>query len=150
MSDAKQPDPLVAFSFALEIDNVNVGMFKSVSGLESSIEVTEVRQSDNKGRVHLIKVPGQVKYGDITFSRGMTKDNALYDWYDEITKGNYSKNIKTGSVILYAQDGTESARWNLEGCWPSGLKSNGLEAGQSEVLIEEMTFTVNRIERVKK
>ena len=54
MPDEQKDDPLSAFSFTLEIDSVNVGMFKSVSGIESSVEITEVRQSDAKGKVHLI------------------------------------------------------------------------------------------------
>src|SRR4051794_32428093 len=115
MADAKN-DPLVAFGFALEIQGVTIGMFKSVSGMETTVEVTEIRQTDTQGRTQLMKIPGQVKYGDVTFTRGFTKDNALHDWYKLILDGKYKDNMKTASVILYDQDHKESARWNLERC----------------------------------
>ena len=138
--------PLVAYAFGLEMEGVQVAEFKSISGLETTVEVTELRQAGADGKIVVNKIPGQVKYGDVTFSRGFTKDSSLYDWYKEIVDGTIT--TKLGSVVIYDLAGTETARWNLEACWPSVLKINGLEAGQSEVMIEEMTFVTNRIERV--
>lgn len=150
MSDAKTADPLVGFSFGLELDGVVVAFFKSVSGLESTIDVTELRQTTPDGKTVVLKIPGQVKYGDVTFGRGLTKDTTLYDWYQLIVDGKIADNRKLGSVIVYDQALAETARWNMERCWPSALKTGSLDAGGGDVVIEEMTIVMENLVRVKK
>jgi len=59
------------YQFLLEIDGIATAYFKSVSGLDSEVEVIEHRET-NKGREVVRKVPGLRKWGDITFKRGMT------------------------------------------------------------------------------
>ena len=143
-------DPLVGFSFALELDGVAVAMFKTVSGLESSIDVTELRQTTKEGKTVVLKIPGQVKFGDITFGRGLTKDTVLYDWYQQVVDGKIEESRKLGSVVVYDQMLEETARWNLERCWPSALKTGSLDAGGGDVVIEEMTIVTENLMRVKK
>ncbi|MCU1497448.1 MAG: hypothetical protein JWM47_1401 [Acidimicrobiales bacterium] len=141
-------DPMVAFAFALEFEGVTLAMFKSVSGMETTVEVTEVRQVGSDGKTNVTKVPGQVKYADVTFTRGFSKDDELDAWYKAVLEKGTAGNLKTASVILFDHAGAEKIRWNMEKCWPSVLKTNAFEASSSEVVIEEMTFVVNRVERV--
>ncbi len=60
-------------NFRLEIDGMPAGVFKNVEGLDSETDVLEA------------KLPGAVKYGDITLKRGYTSN--LDPWGQKVQPG---------------------------------------------------------------
>jgi len=147
--DSKK-DPFNTSFFSIEVDGVAMATFSSASGLETKVDVIEDLVATKDGKTLNRKIPGKIHYGDITFTRGMTKDMALYDWHQKILDGKLNEAVKTASVVIYDVEGTEVARWNLERAWPSALKISDLKAAGGEVAVEQMTFVSSRIERVKK
>ena len=53
---------------------------------------------------------------------------------------------KNGSFVLYDYAGGETGRWYLTNCWPSKVAINGMQAGSSDVLVEEMTLVHEGLE----
>ena len=145
--DAKHDQEFVGSQFTLEIGGVELGRFQAVSGLNWETEVIEFKDTTKEGKVIIRKRPGQTKYPDVTFKRGMSADGALLKWYQTVMDGKVER--KEGSIVVYDLAGDEIDRWNFEGAWASKWSASDLEAGSDSVMIEEVTIAVERMERKK-
>jgi len=145
--DAKHDQEFVGSQFTLEIGGVELGRFQAVSGLNWETEVIEFKDTTKEGKVIIRKRPGQTKYPDVTFKRGMSADGALLKWYQTVMDGKVER--KEGSIVVYDLAGDEIDRWNFEAAWPSKWSASDLEAGSDSVMIEEVTIAVERMERKK-
>ena len=145
--DAKHDQEFVGSQFTLEIGGVELGRFQAVSGLNWETEVIEFKDTTKEGKVIIRKRPGQTKYPDVTFKRGMSADGALLKWYQTVMDGKVER--KEGSIVVYDLAGAEIDRWNFESAWPSKWSASDLEAGSDSVMIEEVTIAVERMERKK-
>lgn len=63
----------------LDQSNSFVGIFRSLSGLEVSFELLEYAEGGNNDFVH--RLPGRVRYPNLTLSWGMTVDPLLQQWF---------------------------------------------------------------------
>jgi phage tail-like protein len=72
MADPKK-DPLVRFIFAIEVSGIIEGFFTEASGLGSEQEIVEQKVVSADGKQQLVKkIPGRLKWGDMTLKRGIT------------------------------------------------------------------------------
>ncbi len=147
----RDSDPLVGFNFALEVDGpVEMkGYFTEVSGLGSEHEVVEHKVVDKDGRELVQKIPGRLKWGDVTCKRGITGDLSFWDWRDIVVKGDLEKARANCSVMMFDRDYKEVARWNFFSAWPQKLSGPTLSAGSNEIGVEELVLVHEGIERVK-
>ena len=79
-------DPFPGFDFVVEIDGVATAGFQEVSGLEGSIDVVEYREGADVA-LTARKLPGLVRFGNVTLRRGITDSRDLYAWWDAVAKG---------------------------------------------------------------
>jgi phage tail-like protein len=133
--------------FTLEIDGVELARFQGVGGLSWETEVVEEKISTKDGKVRFLKRPGQTKYPDVTFKRGLSADGALLKWYKSVLDGKVER--KSGSIVVYDLAGEEIDRWNFENAWPSKWSASDLDSGSDAVVIEEVTLAVEHMERKK-
>ncbi len=56
---------------------------------DASIDVIEYREGTDAGSGSR-KLPGRVRYGNVTLRRGVSSDLDLYRWFDEIRGGTSS------------------------------------------------------------
>lgn len=83
--------------------------FQEVSGLDSEAQVIEYR-SGNKAAFSDIKMPGIVKYGNVTLKKGiMPKSQHLFDWFSQI-KMNLGKR-STVTICLLDERGQPTMIW---------------------------------------
>lgn len=78
-------------------------------------------------------------------SRPLTADRDLWDWHQRIIESGRIHERRSGSIVVLDPAGEELARWNFTNGWPSKIEVGTLEAGQSEVLVEEITITFQEI-----
>ncbi len=140
-------DPLTGCQFSLEVQGVLKGHFTEVSGLGSEHEIIEHKVVDEKGHDFVMKIPGRMKYGDITLKRGITSSMDVWDWRKQVEDGDVEGARASGSVIMYDQNYTEVARWNFENGWPSKVTGPSLKSDSNDFGIEEMTIVHERIYR---
>jgi phage tail-like protein len=133
--------------FTLEIDGVELARFQGVGGLSWETEVVEEKIATKDGKVRFLKRPGQTKYPDVTFKRGLSADGALLKWYKSVLDGKVER--KSGSIVVYDLAGEEIDRWNFENAWPSKWSASDLDSGSDAVVIEEVTLAVEHMERKK-
>lgn len=146
---AERDDPLVGFHFAVDIQDEVKGFFTECSGLGSEHEVIEHKVVTEKGNEIVMKIPGRLKWQDITLKRGITKNLDLWKWRKAVEDGKVDEARREGSIIMFDQTLKEVARWNFERAWPTKVTGPQPKSDGNEISLEEMTITFEKIERVK-
>lgn len=141
-------DPLPAFNFQLEVAGMMSGFFTEISGIGSEHEIIEHKVMTNSGQEVVKKIPGRLKWNDITLKRGITSNMDAWQWRKAVETGGISGARYNGTISMFAQDGALVAQWNFENAWPSKVSGPAPKADGNEVGIEEFTLVVEYIERV--
>ncbi|HEX2926971.1 MAG TPA: phage tail protein [Ruminiclostridium sp.] len=134
-------DPYLAFNFVVEIDGIAVAGFTDVSGL--SIE-TQVERKTFGGENHReFTFFTQTKYTDITLKHGITGDDYMWNWYQQVVNGRIHR--KNGSICLLDHSGNPKLWWDfLEAC-PIKWEGPAFSATSSSVAAETLVLTHNGI-----
>ncbi|MDX1616124.1 MAG: phage tail protein [Candidatus Promineifilaceae bacterium] len=147
-TDALEGDPLVSAYFAIDLAGGASGFFTEVSGLGSETEIVEMKIMGENNTEIVRKIPGRLKWGDITLKRGITTNMDMWDWRKMVEDGDVVGARKNGSIMMFDQEGTEVARWNFEKGWPSKISGPSPKSDGNEIAIEELTLVHEFIERV--
>jgi phage tail-like protein len=143
-----QQDPLIGAWFSIEFQGQVTGAFRECTGLGSENEVVEYKASGQKGELVIKKVPGRLKWNNITLKRGITDSMDMWQWRKLIEQGNVTSARKNGTITMYSTDGKAIAKWNFINAWPSKITGPGVNAGENAVAIEELELTHEGYERV--
>jgi phage tail-like protein len=142
-------DPLLGFNFALDVGGAIKGYFTEVAGIGSESEVVEQKAVTEKGVEVVHRIPGRLKWGDITLKRGITSSMDLWDWRQKVEDGKVKDARKNGSIVMFDRELKEAARWNFVNAWPSKITGPAPKADSNEIGVEEMTIVHEHISRVK-
>jgi len=137
-------DPQIANRFLLEIDGVEIGVFKSVSGLSLSVETEDLTEGGENGFVR--KLPGRMSWPNLTFKRGVTDGDALFKWINKASGSGFaSANNKltrhTGAVTVIGYDGKRLRSYVLADVFPVRWTGPAFDADNNAVLEEELEIT---------
>lgn len=143
-----EKDPLVSSWFGVEFQGQVVGAFRECTGLGSENEVVEYKASGPKGEFVIKKVPGRLKWNNITLKRGITDAMDMWEWRKLVEQGKMTDARKNGTITMYNQQGDAIAKWDFYFAWPSKLTGPSANAGNNEVAIEELEITHEGYERV--
>jgi len=143
-----EKDPLVSSWFGVEFQGQVVGAFRECTGLGSENEIVEYKASGQKGEFVIKKVPGRLKWTNITLKRGVTDSMDAWKWRKLVEQGKISDARKNGTITMYNQQGDAIAKWNFTNAWPSKLSGPSANASNNEVAIEDLELTHEGYERV--
>ena len=147
--DTEREDPLVGFHFALDVQGQIAGYFTEVSGIGSESEIAEQKVVNKKGVQTVLKVPGRLKWSDITLKRGVTSNMELWDWRKMIEDGDVKGARKNGSIIMFDQSLTPKAQWDFKNAWPSKISGPTPKSDGNDITLEELTIVHEYIVRTK-
>jgi len=136
-------DPFTAGNFRVEIQGITSTSFTEVRGLEVSIDVVDYRAGDAKVNTEQ-KLPGIFHVGDVTLKRGITRDLSLWNWIHAAMNG--SLNRVPILITLLDQADTPVLTWKLSNAWPRKWSGPALNAGSSDVAIEELEICYEGLE----
>ena len=125
--------PYRNFRFRLEIDGLDAGSFSEVSGFDATMDVVEYRAGDDPA-ITPTKLPGLIKYGNITLKWGAAETMVLYDWLIDITEGTIEK--KTVTLTALDEEGSPAASWRCINAWPMKYTAPDFNGTSSEIAIE--------------
>lgn len=146
---AEYEDPLVGFHFAVEVQGVVTGYFTECSGLGSEHEVIEHNVVNEKGQEIVIKVPGRLKWDNITLKRGITSNMDIWDWRKMVEDGQVEDARHDGSVTMFDSQLNPVARWEFKRGWPLKVTGPQPKSDSNEIGIEELTIAHEYITRVE-
>jgi phage tail-like protein len=131
------------------------GYFMECQGFtvtQDAIEISEVTpQQWGKATAGLIvrtKIPGNKKINNITLKRGLSISKTMWSWFQSVQEGNWSKQRRDGSLVVYDQSASEVVRFNFLRSWPTSYKIADLQASGSEFEIEELELVIEELIRV--
>ena len=142
-------DPLVGFHYAVEIQGVVTGYFTECSGIGSEHEIIEHKIVDEKGRESVQKIPGRLKWQDVTLKRGITDAMDIWDWREQVVQGKVDDARRNGSIVMFNQALDEVARWNFENAWPLKVSGPSVKSDSNEFGIEELVIAHEGLYREK-
>lgn len=138
-------DPYRNYKFEVEVNGFTSAAFTKVSGLGSETEVIDHRDGADNETPR--KIPGQTSFTEVVFTRGISVDSDFIDWcngvYDSSRRdgaqGANDDFRRTITVYLKDKSGARVRSWTLERAWPSKRETEDLDAGASEILMQNLT-----------
>ncbi len=143
----KSTDPFINYRYRVELEGMEMMGFSKVSELANETDIFTYKEGGLNNREH--KLPNATSYSNIVLEHGLSLDNTLYEWREQVINGNMEEALKNGSIKVYSQNNLTSI-WYFYGAWPSKLNISGLDAsagGSGEVLLESIELVVERFER---
>ncbi|MCH9659512.1 MAG: phage tail protein [Bacteroidetes bacterium] len=129
--------PMPKFRFEVDLGTELKGVaFQEVSGMEAENQVIEYRKS-NSPLFSTEKMPGIVKYGNVTMKRGVfVNDNTFWDWQAEIKMNTITR--RTVLIKLLDENGDVTMQWTLNNAWPTKISSTDLKSDGNEVAVDTL------------
>ena len=140
-------DPYAGFNFLVQFQGIISGAFNEVTGLNVEAAVIEYREGENPMTQR--KLPGLLKYGNVTLKRGVVGNHELYSWIKKVIDGDIERQNVT--VILQSELREEEGvvQWILKEAWPCKFMAPDLKAGADEVAIETLELCNEGIRRIE-
>lgn len=129
-------DPYRNFRFRVEVEGLEQAGFSEVSGFEATFDVVEYREGNEL--ITPRKLPGLIKYGNITLKWGTTESMELYEWLQECAEGTIER--KTITIIALDEEGEDVATWQVIEAWPVKYTAPTFNGTGNEVALELLEF----------
>ena len=120
-NDGFEADRITTATFLFEVDGVEIGRFTEVSGLEVEVEIEELEEGGENSYVH--KLPGRMRWPNITLKRGVTQNDSLLTWLTKSSGEQFSasgnKLHRSSAAITLLGAGAKRLRaWEFDGAFP--------------------------------
>jgi phage tail-like protein len=135
MPTGDRKDPYRVYNFLVEIDGITRAGFRECSGLDSSQDPIEYREGNEKS-LSARKLPGMVRFSNITLKWGITDDAELWEWREKAVVGKVER--RNFSIVLLDDAHEEKVRWNFREGWPTKWTGPSFNATGAEIAIETL------------
>lgn len=142
-------DPLLGFNFTLELEGKMAGYFTECSGIGSENEIVEHKVVDKNGREIIRKIPGRLKWQDVSLKRGITSDLQIWEWRDQVVNGKMEDARQNCTITMLNRSYEPIATWHLQNAWPSKVTGPQLKSDDNNYGVEEVTIVHEGIYREK-
>jgi len=139
-ADGLSEDPLVGFNYMLELEGAVAGYFTECGGIGSEHEIIEHKVVDKQGHEIVRKIPGRLKFQDVTLKRGITSDMQIWKWRDDIIKGDVKTARKNVTITMLDRTYQPVAIWHFNNAWPSKVSGPQLKSDDNSFGVEELTI----------
>jgi phage tail-like protein len=134
-------DATVTSRFLVEVDGVQLGVFKTFSGLSAQVATETINEGGNNQ--YPIVLPGRITWGNVTLTRGVTNADVLFEWFSQTSGDGYTTNSnqlsrKTAAVTAISLEGTRLRSWNFVDVFPVRWKGPDFNIDSEDPLIEEL------------
>ena len=129
--------PMPKFNFVVDLgpDMKDIA-FQEVSGLDKEVQAIEYRHSNSK-LFSTQKMPGIVKYSNVTMKRGIfVRDNKFWDWMNQIKMNTITRN--TVVIKLLDENSEPTMVWTLQNAWPCKIVCTDLKSDSNEVAVDTL------------
>jgi phage tail-like protein len=147
MPPNQRKDPYRNFRFLVEIDGIAQAGFSEATIPDTTQEPVEYREGHEPPTVR--KLPGLIKYGNVTLKWGITDSMDLYNWRKLVEQGKMSDARRNMAVVLMDEEGNPAARWEFNDAWPSKYDAPDVNAKGTDIAIESLEIVHEGIKRVK-
>jgi len=136
MPTGERKDPYKNFRFLVEIDGIVQAGFSEASIPDTTQEPIEYREGNQTPTVR--KLPGLIKYGNLTLKWGITDSLDLYEWRKMVEQGQTKGARRNIAVILMDEEGNAASRWEFAEAWPSKYDAPDLDGKGNDIAVETL------------
>jgi len=133
MPAGKRKDPYQNFRFLVEIDGITQAGFREVTIPDTAQDPIEYREGNEAITVR--KLPGLIKYGNVTLKWGITDSLDLYNWRKDVEDGKIKDARKNMAVVVLNDEANSVTRWEFSQAWPTRYDAPDLNATGNEIAI---------------
>jgi phage tail-like protein len=145
MPQMQRRDAMTTLRFFVDIDGIEEGVFTDCSGLGAEVEVKTYEEGGLNEYVH--KLPGRVKYTNITLKRGMAYSAQAWGqwrkWCQGIFKAETPLQRKSLTIRLCDPEGKTVGSWQVEGAFPVKWTGPNFAADSAQIAIESLEIAHN-------
>lgn len=105
-----------SYLFVVEINGIETARFQKCDGLEAETYVYEIEEGGLNNTTR--KFRGRTRYPNIILEKGITENEALFNWYKETALEDRETERRDGSIILKDTENNELKRWNFFRAFP--------------------------------
>jgi phage tail-like protein len=139
----QRDNPYLNFNFLVDV-GVGDGLgFSEVELPSGEIDVIEYREGDDRTNTAR-KLPGLVKYANVTLRRGFSGRTDLFEWWKSVRDGQVARRDVTITLLDEARQPV--ARWVLRNAWPVKIEAGSLNGTGNEVVIETLELAHEGLE----
>jgi phage tail-like protein len=144
----RESDPLIGYQFAVDVGGKVSGYFTECSGVGSEHEIIEHKVVTDDGHEYIQKIPGRLKFTDVTLKRGITDNLQIWEWRKLVEDGKMSEARKNCSIIMFDRNYEPAARWDFVNAWPSKVSGPSVKSDSNEFGLEELVLVHEGMKRV--
>lgn len=130
----QRDNPYPNYNFAVDIGTGDTIGFSEVDLPAGEIEMIEYREGNEISRTR--KLPGLVKYPNVTMKRGITGNLELFDWWKAVRDGQLVRRNVTITLLDEQRQAVQT--WRLRDAWPAKIEAGPLNAQGNDVAIETL------------
>jgi phage tail-like protein len=146
MPTGQRKDPYRNFRFLVEIDSIVQAGFSEATIPDSTQDPIEYREGNEPPTSH--KIPGLIKYGNVTLKWGITDSLELYNWRKLVEQGKMKQARRNLAIILLDEEGAPKARWEFQDAWPNKYDAPDMNAKGTDIAIETLEVVHEGMARV--
>ena len=140
-NDGFENQRITAATFLFEVDGVEIGRFTEVNGLEVEVDVQELEEGGENSFVH--KLPGRMKWPNITLKRGITQNDSLLSWLSKSSGEQFAASgnklsRSTAAITLLGPSAARLRSWEFDGAFPVKWSGPTFAASSSDMAMEEL------------
>jgi len=143
---AQRIDPYRNSRFLVEIDGIVQAGFSEATIPDTSQDPIEYREGNESPTVR--KIPGLIKYGNLSLKWGITDNLELYNWRKLVEQGKMSDARRNIAIIVLDEEGNPKSRWEFVEAWPTKYDAPDLNATGNEIAIENIEIAHEGMTRV--
>ena len=147
MPAGERKDPYKNFRFLLEIDDIVQAGFREVTIPDTTQDHIEYREGNEPPTVR--KLPGLVKYGNVSLKWGITDSLDLYNWRKQVEDGKMKDARKNVAIVGLDDEANPVTRWEFSQAWPTKYDAPDFNATGNEIAIETLEIAHEKMERKK-
>ena len=147
MPVGKRKDPYQNFRFLVEIDGITQAGFREVTIPDTAQDPIEYREGNEAITVR--KLPGLIKYGNVTLKWGITDSLDLYNWRKDVEDGKIKDARKNMAVVVLDDEANPVTRWEFSQAWPTRYDAPDLNATGNEIAIETLEIAHEGMKRTQ-
>ncbi len=139
--DGFHGDTPVASRFLFEVDDIEIGVFTEVSGLELKVAVEEFQEGGENSFTH--QLPGRISWPHIVLKRGVTDSDALFKWVNQSAGDAFAANgnrltRSTGAITIVNTKNERERAWEFSEVFAVRWTGPNFDVTSGEPLQEEL------------
>lgn len=144
MPAGERKDPYRNFRYLVEIDGIAQAGFSEATIPDSTQDPIEYREGNEPPTAR--KLPGLIKYGNVTLKWGITDSMDLYNWRKLVEDGKDAR--RNMAIVLLDEEGNPAARWEFNEAWPSKYDAPDLSAKGTDIAVETLEIVHEGLKRI--